>query len=34
MGAMIEEIRKVEERRNHLLKGGPEREIDKQHEQG
>jgi acetyl-CoA carboxylase carboxyltransferase component len=34
MGDMIDIIREVEERRSHLLKGGPQREIDRQHEQG
>ena len=34
MGDMIDKVREVEERRSRLLKGGPEREIDRQHEQG
>ena len=34
MRHMIDKIREVEERRGHLLKGGPQREIDRQHEQG
>jgi len=34
MGNMIDKIIEVEERRRHLLKGGPERAIDRQHEQG
>jgi acetyl-CoA carboxylase carboxyltransferase component len=34
MDNMLAKIREVEERRNRLLKGGPQKEIDRQHEQG
>jgi len=34
MKSMSDKIREVEERRNHLLKGGPQSEIDRQHKMG
>ena len=34
MEGMLDKIGKVEERRAHLRKGGPEREIDRQHKMG
>jgi len=34
MENMLDKIRKVEERRAYLRKGGPEREIDRQHKMG
>jgi len=34
MEDMRDKIKEVEERRNHLLKGGPQREIDRQHQMG
>ena len=34
MESMLDKIKEVKERRDHLLKGGPEREIDRQHKMG
>jgi len=34
MSGMMDKTREVEEKRSHLLKGGPQSEIDRQHKQG